>query len=106
MHRMAFTRKIRSGGHDYYAIVENHREGGTTKQRIIEYLGRFPIGDHHPLPPPHARQLLSDLLTKTLTPASIRSLLDTIGIHIGQHKVRILGLEFHVRRKRWALRLR
>ena len=103
---MAFTRAIRVGGHVYYALVENYREDGKTKQRILKYRGRFPIGDFHPLPPDHARQLLSDLLTKSLSPASIRSFLDTIGIQIGKYTVKVLGIEFTVRRKRWALRLR
>ena len=37
---MAFVRKKRSGGHDYYQLVENYREDGKHKQRVLAYLGK------------------------------------------------------------------
>jgi len=36
-----FFRKKKAGGFEYLQIVENHREGKKTKQRVISTLGRF-----------------------------------------------------------------
>ena len=33
-------REKRSGGHDYYQLVENYREGGKHRQRVLAYLGK------------------------------------------------------------------
>lgn len=103
---MAFVRRLRQGDRVYYARVETYREGGKVKQRFLEYLGTTPVRQHHPLTPGHARQVLADFFTRTLTPQVVRKLLATIGIEIGDQKVRLVGIEFDLRKKAWALRLR
>ena len=37
---MAFIRKIKKGDAIYLARVESYREGGTVKQRFLEYIGK------------------------------------------------------------------
>lgn len=37
---MAFIRTKQQHGHTYYYLVENRREGGKVRQKVIVYLGR------------------------------------------------------------------
>src|SRR5829696_1425926 len=39
---MAFVRKKRVNGHEYYQVVENYRENGKVRQRMLEHLGKYP----------------------------------------------------------------
>ncbi|KKK67724.1 hypothetical protein LCGC14_2951220 [marine sediment metagenome] len=36
---MAYIREKRRGRRSYYYLVENYREDGHTRQRVIKYLG-------------------------------------------------------------------
>ena len=39
---MAFVRRKRLKGHDYYYLVESRRQNGKVKTRTLKYLGRTP----------------------------------------------------------------
>ena len=39
---MAYVRKKRLKGHDYYYLVESFRQGGKVKTRNLKYLGTTP----------------------------------------------------------------
>lgn len=49
---MAYVRKKRLKGHDYYYLVESYRRNGKVKTRTIKYLGASPDV------PPEYRHLL------------------------------------------------
>lgn len=49
---MAYVRKKRLKGHDYYYLVESYRRNGKVKTRTIKYLGTSPDV------PPEYRHLL------------------------------------------------
>lgn len=49
---MAYVRKKRLKGHDYYYLVESYRRDGKVKTRTIKYLGTSPDV------PPEYRHLL------------------------------------------------
>lgn len=39
---MAYVKRKRINGHDYYYLVESYRAGGKVKTRTLKYLGRKP----------------------------------------------------------------
>ena len=39
---MAYVRRKRLKGHDYYYLVESYRQGGKVKTRTLKYLGTSP----------------------------------------------------------------
>jgi hypothetical protein len=39
---MAYVRRKRLKGHDYYYLVESYRHGGKLRTRTLKYLGRTP----------------------------------------------------------------
>lgn len=39
---MAYVRRKRLKGHDYYYLVESFRQAGKVKTRTLKYLGRTP----------------------------------------------------------------
>lgn len=39
---MAFVRAKRQGDRSYYQLVENRREGGRVRQRVLAHLGHYP----------------------------------------------------------------
>ena len=39
---MAYVRRKRLKGHDYYYLVESYRQGGKVKTRTLKYLGTTP----------------------------------------------------------------
>jgi hypothetical protein len=39
---VAFVRTKRVGGGEYFQLVENYREGGKVRQRVLAHLGRYP----------------------------------------------------------------
>lgn len=39
---MAYVRKKRLKGHDYYYLVESYRQNGKVKTRTLKYLGTSP----------------------------------------------------------------
>jgi hypothetical protein len=39
---MAFVRKKRVKGYEYYQVVENYRGDGKVRQRMLEHLGGYP----------------------------------------------------------------
>ena len=42
---MAYVRKNRVDGVEYYQLVQGYREEGKVKQRVLAYLGRYPTVD-------------------------------------------------------------
>jgi len=47
---MAYVRRKRVKGHDYYYLVKSYRLNGKVKTRILKYLGSSP---HVPVPVQH-----------------------------------------------------
>lgn len=39
---MAYVRRKRLKGHDYYYLVESYRQGGKVRTRTLQYLGTTP----------------------------------------------------------------
>ena len=39
---MAYVRRKRLKGHDYYYLVESYRQGGKVRTRTLKYLGTTP----------------------------------------------------------------
>jgi hypothetical protein len=39
---MAYVRKKRNKGHDYFYLVESYRKGGKVRTRTLKYLGTSP----------------------------------------------------------------
>lgn len=39
---MAYVRKKRVKGYEYYQLVESYRENGKVRQRMLEHLGEYP----------------------------------------------------------------
>lgn len=56
---MAYVRKKRLKGHDYYYLVESYRRDGKVKTRTIKYLGTSPDV------PPEYRHLLGSRRRRT-----------------------------------------
>jgi hypothetical protein len=42
---LAFVRKKRVGGREYYQLVETHRVDGKPRQKMLVHLGRYPTVD-------------------------------------------------------------
>ena len=42
---MAFVRKKRVGGYEYYQLVENRWTDGQPRQRVLVHLGRYPTAE-------------------------------------------------------------
>lgn len=95
----AQKRKTKSGIRTYYYLVENKREDGKVKQKVLKYLGTSPQKISVDLTMEQSKAILGSSILSVATSEELKGKLQEIGIHVPEGTIEKLTLSFDVQKK-------
>ena len=99
----AQKRKTKSGIRTYYYLVENKREDGKVKQKVLKYLGTSPHKISVDLTMEQSKAILGSSILSAATSEELKGKLQEIGIHVPEGTIEKLTLSFDVQKKSLSL---
>jgi hypothetical protein len=106
-HYMAFIRaqkrKTKDGIRTYYYLVENKRENGKVKQKVLKYLGTNPNKISVDLTVEQCTAILGSSILSTATAEERKRKLHEIGICVPEGSIEKLILSFDIQKKTCSL---
>jgi hypothetical protein len=94
----AQKRKTKSGIRTYYYLVENKREDGKVKQKVLKYLGTSPHKISVDLTMEQSKAILGSSILSAATSEELKGKLQEIGIHVPEGTIEKLTLSFDVQK--------
>ncbi|MBL7118266.1 MAG: hypothetical protein ISS94_05745 [Candidatus Syntrophoarchaeum sp.] len=106
-HYMAFIRaqkrKTKKGVRTYYYLVENKRENGKVKQKVLKYLGTKPGRISVDLTVEQCRAILGNSILSTATSEELKRKLQETGICVPEGAIEKIIFSFDVPPKTCSL---
>ena len=99
----AQKRKTKKGVRTYYYLVENKRENGKVKQKVLKYIGTDPNKISVDLTVEQCTAILGSSILSTATAAELKRKLQEIGICVPEGSIEKIILSFDVQKKKCSL---
>jgi len=96
----AQKRKTKKGVRTYYYLVENKRENGKVKQKVLKYLGTKPGRISVDLTVEQCRAILGNSILSTATSEELKRKLQEMGICVPEGAIEKIIFSFDVPQKR------